>query len=186
MTATARHGGPRAGRGVAPQRWAMTTAATLGVAGALVVMGGTTDLAFGLYSAAVTAMAVVGLRHADTWFPAVVIALVVVRWVVSDGDPLSPVTIVIAAALALYHSVAALVARLPASATVDRDVALRWATRWAVVSAAAGGGWALLAALDRRDAGSSSLATVAALSAVIVGLVALRRRATTAPPVHDR
>lgn len=186
MSAAATHGGPHLGRGVAPQRWAMSSVGTLAVAGALVVMGGTTDLTYGLYSAAVTAMAFIGVhRHADTWFPAVVVALVVIRWVVSDGDPLSPVTIVIAVAVALYHTVAALLACVPESASVGLDVGRRWAGRWLAVSAAAVAGWALLVALDRRDAEPSSLATIAALSAMIVGLVALRRRVAIGSPDRD-
>lgn len=160
------------------QRQTLAFTAALAVAGALAVTGGTTDLTFGLYSLGVTVLALSAvLAHPDTSFPIVVIVLVVVRWLVSDGSPTSPATIVIAAALALFHTIAALLAGTPRAAVLPQAVLARWGIRWLAVSGATAAWWAVLALLARRDTASSTIATVAAVLTIVVGLVVVRRRA---------
>jgi hypothetical protein len=167
-------------RRLALQRQALAGSAALAIALALAVTGGTTDLTFGLYSLGVTVLALsAALVHADSSFPVVVVTLVVIRWLVSDGSPTSPATIAIAACLVAFHTIVALLAGLPPGATVPREVLVRWGHRWLVVIGATALWWAVLVLLSRRDAEASSLATVGALTALVVGLLAVRRRVVT-------
>lgn len=180
MTAD-QHDRTRHRRRISVQRQVLAAGAALAIAASLAVTGGTTDLTFGLYSVGVTILALsAALVHPDSSFPVLVIALVVVRWMVSDGSPTSPATIAIAAGLTAFHTIVALLAGLPPNATVPRDVLVRWGLRWLVVTGATALWWVVLVVLARRDATASSLATIAALTALVVGLVAVRR-VVTAP-----
>lgn len=173
-------------RSLSLQRQALAAGAAVSIAISLAVTGGTTDLTFGLYSLVVSVLALsAALAHPDSSFPALVITLVVVRWLVSDGSPTSPATIAIAAGLAAFHTIIALLAGLPPSATVPRDVLIRWGRRWLVVVGATAVWWAILALLTRRDAAGSSPATVAALIAVVIGVLVVRRRVLTTPSSGD-
>lgn len=158
------------------QRLGLMGVALLAVVVALVVIGAVTDLVVGGFSVGVLVLAVVGVRQPDTLVPTAVVGFVIARWVVSDGSPTSPAVLAIAAALALFHTTVALLASVPVRATVPREVLRRWAVRWVVVVGLTAAWWGALLVLDRRDAGGSSIVTVAALAAVVLGVALVRRR----------
>lgn len=178
MSAVSPYG--RGRRAASRQRWALTAIAVFSIACALSVVAIATDLSFGIFSVIVTLLALASMGYLDTSFPTIVIVLVVVRWMVSDGSPTSPAVLLVAAALAAFHTIAALLAAVPPSATVPSDVLRSWGRRWSVVVGATSVWWAALALFSRREAGPSVVATIGALVVVVLGLVVVRRRVVDA------
>jgi hypothetical protein len=108
--------------------------------------------------------------HTGTW----VVVIVVGQWVIVVDDITTPLAVVAAVCLLVFHGVVALMAAMPPGATVDRVVARRWSARAAAVVAGTGAMWALVATADHWQLPGGAALTAAAfvvLTTVVVALV---------------
>lgn len=158
-----------------PQRWAFGISAVVAAVGALLVTLIGSDDGFGWFAGLTVALAATAAIQAGSHTAVVVVALVVVQWMSATDDVTTPRSLVAAVCLLVFHSLLALMAVTPHSATVDAAVVRRWAQRAGAVALATAAVWALALVLERRDAPANPHLTLLALVAAGVGVVALLR-----------
>ena len=128
---------------------------------------------------------VVGLALGAAAFPdshaALAVELIVVwHWVASADDPTTAWVVPMSWSLLVFHTVIALMALTPITATVDRTVLVRWAGRTAAVAVAVAVMWILVVVMDeRRAAGSTALTAVGLVTFIVLVLITRSRAGLT-------
>jgi len=149
---------------VSAQRWAFAALAVASVAGALAsatLVGGD---GVGFVLVLVVALAVAAVVRPDSHTALLVEALVVWQWLVGTDDVTTPVVVVVAAGLFVFHTLIALMAVTPSSAVVDRELVSRWLRRCGYVLIGTGTMWLVVVVMvDRRAPGNAWLSSLALL-----------------------
>lgn len=155
------------------QRWllmlATVIAAAIGAAAAEVA--GTSPRAWVVV--VVAAVAVGAATVPDSHIGLAVIAVVGVRWLVVVDDVTTPWSVVVAVSLLVFHTLLALLAVTPPSATIERRLLLRWMRRTAWVTVATVAVWAAAAGVHRQQLAGSVALTVVAFVAVTAAAAAI-------------
>lgn len=120
----------------------------------------------------------IGAASPDSDAGMLAVLLILLMWLWRVGDVGTPWTPLAAVSLLLMHTAAAAAASIPPRADLPRVSLLRWSRRFAVVTAMTLAAWALGWAFSQAHAPGQALLTVAALSAVGVGALMLRKGAT--------
>lgn len=149
-----------------------------GVVALLVAPGGELVVA-GIVAATGVVGLVAGAVRPDGGGPAVVLACAVLAWLVRYGQNPPPAvpTLVLALAMAVHHQAAALAGALPPTATVDREVLLRFGLHAAVVLSLSAAIAVLALAVARPDGSVPlELAGLVAVGLIVAVPVMLSRR----------
>ncbi len=155
---------------VSRQRWLLASAAVATAVGASVVTGITGGGLPPLVLLIVTALAAVSAVRPDTHASSVVVGVIVWQWLVVADDPTGPAVVVVTLGLFMFHTLIALLAPAPVTATFGSAVSTRWLLRFAAVAAATVAMWMLVVLMDARRADGNAALTVAGFS-VALGLV---------------
>ncbi len=118
---------------------------------------------------AAAALGALCARRSDRHVGLVVVALVGVNWVATVDDHTTPWSVVVACLLGVFHAAAAAFGVAPPAATWTRAMGRRWLRRTAVLMAASGGTWLVVATLDGRAGRGRALVLVAALALLTAG-----------------
>lgn len=125
--------------------------------------------------------AVIVVVEPDEHLALTVIGLVVLQWLATDPEPTTARALVVAVGLFSFHSVVAMMAVTPHSATVPRPVLVRWALRTGSVLAATPVVWFLTIGFDGREIPASAPLTVAAVAALSAATFFVRHRSRVDP-----
>ena len=168
---------------VSPQRWVFAATAMVAALGASVAASGRGEGASSTILLLVAALVVVSLIRPATHAPLLVMAIVIAQCVTTAEDPTTPLTIVVAFGLVVFHTVIGLMSITPHNAVVESAIVRRWSLRVLAVMVATVAMWLLTATLAQRDTAGSVVLTFvgfATLTVLIVAVRALIVRAATA------
>ena len=166
-------------RRMSAQRWSFAFAAVVAATAAPIVTSsaaGSGQSPFVL--ALVVGLAVTSIAQPDSHVAVAIPVVVVWHWIASTGASTTGWALVVALCLLVFHTIVALLATMPALATIDRRSGSRWLRRSVAVGLATVGVWLLVLLVDQRQLAGSALVTatgfIVALS-LMVALVAPRR-----------
>lgn len=159
-----------------PQRWAFGVTAVVAVVVAILATLVGTEVRFGWFAALIVTVATAAAIQAGSHTALVVVVLVVIQWMSATDDVTTVRSLVVALCLLVFHSLLALAAVTPHSATAHAEILRRWVQRGGAVAFATTGVWALVWAFERRDAAANPQLTLLALLAGGASIVALLRR----------
>lgn len=164
---------------VAPQRWLLGAGSVAAALVASLSAGASGGGQSAMVTLVVMAFAVGAAVYPGGHGGLGVLVVVAWQWLATADDALSPLAVVTAIGLLVFHVLIALLASTPVGATLDRGVVLRWAQRTAIAGSASVVMWGAVVLMDqRRAAGSVGLtfAAFAVASASIVAMIAALRR----------
>lgn len=168
---------------VSPQRWVLALAAMVAALGACVAASIRSGGASGPILLLLYALVVLSLVRPATHAPLLVTAIVIAQCVTTADDPTTPLMIVVAFGLVVFHTIIGLMSITPHNAVVAPAIVRRWSLRMLAVMAATVAVWLLTATLAQRDTAGSVVLTFlgfATLTMLIVAVRALIVRAATA------
>jgi hypothetical protein len=130
-------------------------------------------------------LALVSAMQPDGYLPLVTIVAVVGYWIVVVPDRASAWSIAPAALLYLFHTVTALMAMTPTSATLSRATLWRYTGRSGLIALMLVATWAVVELFTRRHAPGNAVLTGLAVVVIIAAAVAVRELALGTPPPPD-
>lgn len=148
---------------VSRQRWVFGAVAVASVASALIATISGSDDRFGWFSVVTVILAAGAAIQPGAHTATVVVALVTLQWLSATDDVSTPRSLVVALCLLTFHSLLALMAVTPPSATVHPEILRRWARRGGAVAAATTAVWVLVRVFERRESVANPQLTLLAL-----------------------
>jgi hypothetical protein len=132
-------------------------------------------------------LALVSAMQPDGYLPLVTIVAVVGYWIVVVPDHTSPWSMVVAALLYLFHTVTAMMAMTPTSATISRATLWRYAARSGLIALTVVATWAIVELFSGRHAPGNAVLTGLAVVVIIAAAVAVRALSLghPLPPGHE-
>ncbi len=106
----------------------------------------------------------------------VLMSIVLFQWLTLDVSVTSPWTIALGLGLHVFHTSVALMAVTPHTASLHRDIVIRWLGRSVVVVVATVGVWFLVVALERRAIPGNVALSVTSFGVLAAAVVAFRFR----------
>lgn len=156
--------------------WVQRVAAVLMVIGASVVTGVSSGH-FGFWIVILVGGTSVGaVAQPDSHLGLVAIGLVVAQWLAVVDVLSTGWAMVVASLLFGFHALVALLASIPHTAQVPREVQMVWLRRGAVVSAATVAMWAMVLAFDQRNGDGNVTLSFLALAGLFGLTIAARAR----------
>jgi hypothetical protein len=168
---------------VSPQRWSLSFAALLAATAATIATGAASGSPSVFAIVLVAGLAGLAVGRPATHTALSVFVVVIWYWLAAVDDPVTPWAMAVSVALFAFHTIVALLATTPTTATVDRTSVRRWLVRSLTVATTIVATWGLVAAFDRRSSPGTVGSTALALVVVLALVVALR--SALPPPDHD-
>jgi hypothetical protein len=162
---------------VSRQRWILIALSVVAAALATTFTGLAAGNQTGVIVVIVIGLAIGTAANPDSHTALAVEILVVWHWLASTDDPTTAWVIPMTWCLLVFHTAIALMAVTPFTADVDRAILVRWARRTAIVALGVGVMWALVVAMDERDAAGSTALTMLGFVTLTALVVATRSRA---------
>jgi hypothetical protein len=131
--------------------------------------------------ALVVPLAVASAVRPDSHIGLFVIAITVWCWLARIDDAASPLALVAALSLFVYHASLALMSTMPSSGSIDPAVLTRWIKRSVPVAAATVAVWGLVAAMRGRGLVGNVTLSVAAMVVIAIAAIAARVRSLGEP-----
>lgn len=163
------------------QQWVFRLVAVLAPIGAVLAAAGANDRLWPAGLFIVTVMALASAVRPDTHIAAVAVVVVVWHWLATVDEVGGPWLPIAAVCMLLYHAVIALSATVPIGGVLPPATIGRWAARTTLAGGATLGVWALVVALDGRNAPGNGLLTALALAIVAGAAVVIRSRSVGRP-----
>jgi hypothetical protein len=161
---------------VSRQRWVLIAVSVVAATAATTFTGLAAGNQTGAIVVLVIGLAIGAAAIPDSHTALAVEGLVVWHWLASTEDPTTAWVIPMTWCLLVFHTAVALMAVTPVTADVDRAILVRWARRTAIVALGVGAMWALVVAMDERDAAGNTALTVLGLVTLTALVVAARSR----------
>ena len=158
------------------QRWILIAVSVLAATAATTFTALAAGNQTGVMVVLVVGLAIGAAASPDSHTALAVEVLVVWHWLASADEPTTVWVVPMAWCLLTFHTVIALMAVTPITADVDRAVLVRWSGRTAAVALAVGAMWALVVAMDERDAAGNTALTMLGFVTLTALVVATRSR----------
>ena len=130
-------------------------------------------------------LALLSAIQPDGHLPLVTIVIAVWYWIAVVPDHASPWSMAFATLLLLFHTLTALMAMTPRSATINRVTLWRYTARSGVIALTLVATWAIVELFSGRHARGNSVLTGSAVVVIIAAAVAVRALSLGSPPPPD-
>jgi hypothetical protein len=165
---------------VSTQRWMFIALSLCCVAGASTVTALASGTQTGVAVALMLALAGVAVVRPDSHAALGVEVAMVWQWLATTDDATSRWTVPFAVLLLAFHTLIALMAVTPITASVPVSLLGRWVWRCGFVAATAVGVWAIVVIMDQRRA-AGSVALTALGFVTLAALIVVTRAVSVAP-----
>lgn len=158
-------------------RWVLMFVAVTSLAAPSFVIAAATPFTDTWVAYCVLVLALVVVVEPGEQLGLVMLAIVFFQWLTLDQAVTSPWSMAFAICIYVFHTSVALMAVTPHTASIQRDIQIRWTFRSLVVAAATVGVWLLVVAFERDDPSSGNVAlTAMALVVLTVAVVVFQSR----------
>ena len=166
------------------QRWLLGIVAVASITAATLVItvGAATVPGTVLIVGAITGLAIVAVAGAGSHLGSIVIALVGLAWVGFVDDVTTPLAVVVAACLYVFHALLALMAATRHTTPLGRKTLLPWLTRSVGVLGATVVVWGCVVALEGRSVSGDTNLTAITIALIALAVVVLRRQIVRPKP----
>ncbi len=167
-------------RRMSSQRWTLAFAALVAATLAPIVTGIAGSGQSPVVLAIVVGLAGAAVTQPDSHIALTVPFVAVWHWTASTSASSSGWALVVALCLFAFHAIVALMATMPARATIDRRSGARWLRRGLVVALTAGAVWLLVQVVEQQRFAGSAIVTACgfvAATTLMMAMIASRRSA---------